>query len=62
MTKSNNLEVRFLEEFYLHDPIRIVKAKTLANIVALRFSTSAVLTLSERFVLKTQALHILDHQ
>ena len=44
MTKSNNLEVRFLEEFYLHDPIRIVKAKTLANIVAFRCSTSAVLT------------------
>ena len=62
ITKSYNLDVIFVEEFYLHGPIRIVIAKTLANIVAFRCSTSAVLTQVQDLSLKHRHLHILDHQ
>ena len=60
--KSYNLDVIFVEEFYLHDPIRIVIAKTFANIVAFRCSTSAVLTQVKDLALKHGRSHILDQQ
>ena len=49
--------ILFVEEFYLHDPIRIVIAKTLANIVAFRCSASAVLTQVKDLALKHR-LHV----